>query len=306
MWRDFFFYSRGDKTAILLLSVGIVLTLFAIWVVPRFHPDGVEGGVVADSTLNAFRASISEKQRMRDSLYSYPKSVVANKQQKAINPVAFDPNLADSLTLLNLGLPSYVARNILNYRARGGVFRTPESLAKIYGLTDEYYRALQPYVYISEQFLSKRNTVLQQKEIVATVRDSVFKYPEGIVIDLNAADTAELKKIPGIGSAYARRIVAYRTRLGGFYKVEQLQEQPALSPDLNRWFTVNTPPTGLMNINKANIEQLRNHPYLNFYQAKAIIEYRRKRGKLKHLSQLSLYEEFTAEDLERLEHYVEL
>ena len=44
------------------------------------------------------------------------------------------------------------------------------------------------------------------------------------MLDLNRADTAELKKIPGIGSGIARLIVNYRQRLGGFYQIEQLQE----------------------------------------------------------------------------------
>ena len=50
------------------------------------------------------------------------------------------------------------------------------------------------------------------------------KFPEGIRVELNTADTATLKKIPGIGSYYARRIVDYRNRLGGFVSVAQLKE----------------------------------------------------------------------------------
>lgn len=52
----------------------------------------------------------------------------------------------------------------------------------------------------------------------------VPKLKKGQYIDLNAADTTALKRIPGIGSSFARRIVKYRHLLGGFYVVEQLQE----------------------------------------------------------------------------------
>ena len=74
--------------------------------------------------------------------------------------------------------------------------------------------------------------------------------------------------------------------------------------DMLRWFKLGNAPIHRINANKAGLDKLRSHPYMNFYQAKVIIEYRRKKGKLKSLSQLSLYEEFTEKDLERLSHYL--
>ena len=59
-----------------------------------------------------------------------------------------------------------------------------------------------------------------------------------------------------------------------------------------------------INLNRVGIERLRNHPYINFYQAKALVEYRKKKGILHNLKPFALYEEFTESDLERLSHYV--
>ena len=132
----------------------------------------------------------------------------------------------------------------------------------------------------------------------------VFKYPEGTKVDLNRADTTELQQVPGIGSGIARMIVAYRNRLGGFYTVDQLKEIEYVEDGLLKWFTVTTDSIRRIPVNRAGLDRLRNHPYLNFYQAKVIVEYRRKRGKLTSLSQLSLYEEFTEKDLQRLSHYL--
>ena len=131
-----------------------------------------------------------------------------------------------------------------------------------------------------------------------------FKYPEGTLVDVNAADTTELKKIPGIGSGIARRIVAYRNRLGGFYSLEQLNEVEFVSADLLKWFKLESDSIRKLPINRVGLDQLRAHPYINFYQAKVIVEYRRKRGEIKSLSQLSHYEEFTEKDLKRLSAYV--
>lgn len=58
------------------------------------------------------------------------------------------------------------------------------------------------------------------------------------MIDLNRADTTELKKIPGIGIGIARAIVAYRNQLGGFYDVGQLQELKWITSDMQHWFKV--------------------------------------------------------------------
>lgn len=121
---------------------------------------------------------------------------------------------------------------------------------------------------------------------------------------MNRADTAELKRIPGIGSGIARMIVSYRERLGGFYSVEQIDEIDALGSEAKKWFEVTSPVLRKLEVNKAGLDKLRNHPYMDFYKAKAIVEYRRKRGKIKSLSRLSLFEEFTEKDLEKLSPYL--
>ncbi|MDE5709688.1 MAG: helix-hairpin-helix domain-containing protein, partial [Bacteroides sp.] len=130
------------------------------------------------------------------------------------------------------------------------------------------------------------------------------KYPAGTIIDLNRADTTELKKIPGIGSEIARMIVGYRQRLGGFYSIEQLKEIHLDAARLQPWFSIDTSLIRLLNLNRAGIEKLRSHPYINFYQAKAFVEYRKKKGKFQSLKPFTLYEEFSEADLERISHYV--
>lgn len=146
---------------------------------------------------------------------------------------------------------------------------------------------------------TERKDFLPKKEYV-----KVFKYPEGTQIDVNSADTVELKKIPGIGSGIAGSIVRYRERLGGFYALNQLEEVKHVTPDLLKWFKLENDSIRKVEINKAGLDKLRAHPYLNFYQAKIIIEHRRKKGPIKSLSQLALYEEFAEKDLNRLSAYI--
>ena len=135
------------------------------------------------------------------------------------------------------------------------------------------------------------------------------KFSEGTVIEINSSDTTQLMKIPGIGSSFAKRIVGYRTILGGYYRIEQLQEVYGMYEELYEKITpyleVNPDSIKMIPANTASIDKLKAHPYLNFYQAKAIVETRKKRGELKSVNELSLLEEFTEDDFERIKYYLE-
>jgi hypothetical protein len=93
-----------------------------------------------------------------------------------------------------------------------------------------------------------------------TFRIAPEKYPSGTLVDLNRADTTELKKIPGIGSGIARLIIGYRQRLGGFYNITQLQEIHLDTTQLQSWFSIDTRAIHLINLNRSSIERLRHHP----------------------------------------------
>ena len=184
-------------------------------------------------------------------------------------------------------------------------FHHPEDFRKIYGLTEEQYQTLLPYIQIAKSSETREpGDTVQLLTAKSTQRDTIFKYQPGTVISLNSADTTELKKIPGIGSVIARRIVNYRKRLGAFCRIEQLQEIQLKAEKLRPWFSIDAGQIHRINLNKASLERMTYHPYINFYQAKVIVEYRKKKGNIKSLKQLSLYEEFTPADFERLEPYV--
>ena len=300
MWKDFFYFSLSERRAIYVLLVLMAVLVVAIVWTPSLEVQSVNVVAEADSLVlsrkyNEERKSFTKKERIQEEV--------------SIILTPFDPNLADSIEFLRLGLPSYVIKNVIKYRQKGGRFSTPESFARIYGLTEAKFKELQPYIYISEEFIKKpnRKKSAQERPKREEKVDSLqkpFKYPEGTLVDVNTADTTELKKIPGIGGGIARRIVAYRNRLGGFYTLEQLNEVEFVTADLLKWFKLESDSVRKLSINRDGLDKLRAHPYINFYQAKVIVEYRRKKGEIKSLSQLALYEEFTEKDLKRLSAYI--
>ena len=223
----------------------------------------------------------------------------------------FDPNTADSTTLLQLGLKRWQVRNLLKYRAAGGTYRKSSDLRRLYGMTDSMYLALEPYICIDTLRFARRDTIR---------RDSIpLKYKslkKDTIIELNSADTLSLQCIRGIGSGIAKQIVRYREQLGGYYSAEQIRDIARLREydrDTLIYFTFDSVLPHLtacadsirpVPVNHSSVQRLQHHPYLRFEQAKALYTLRRNRFKLKSIDELRSLPEFTEQDLERLKWYL--
>ena len=134
-----------------------------------------------------------------------------------------------------------------------------------------------------------------------------IKLQQGETIELNSADTTLLKMIPGIGSGYANRIVKYRNLLGGYATISQLKEvwgmDDYLYADIVPFITLETPVRRL-SVNKAPLEELSRHPYLNYKQAKVITDIRERKGNIESMKRLTMLEEFNDRDIKRLTPYL--
>lgn len=151
---------------------------------------------------------------------------------------------------------------------------------------------------------ARRDTVVRRDSI--TYPRYTRKQPPASPLDLNTADSTMLVTLPGIGPYYASRILSYRRKLGGYTSNSQILEIDGIPDSVVRWFVItDTARAVRISVNSATLSQLRSHPYINFYQARAIIEMRRERGNIKGPDQLSFMEEFTDQDLVRLEPYLD-
>lgn len=174
---------------------------------------------------------------------------------------------------------------------------------------------------INRQFYSEKKSLRDQqsntdKRLSDSYIDSSFersffddmKLTEGETIFLNESDTADWKKIPGIGSVYASRIVKYRNLLGGFVSVNQLREVYGIDDELFAKIYPYIKTDGKYTkiaVNKLEFKQLLRHPYLNYKQVKVIVDLRRRKGNISSINELALLDEFTAEDIERLNPYLQ-
>ena len=292
MIREFFYIQKSDRKVLLTLLVVIVSVFTMIF---------LTGG---DSTDTTTQQKDSSKSRTNKGNY------YSSYTPKKVERFTFDPNTADSTQLLRLGLQPWQVRNIYKYRAAGGIYRKPLDFAKLYGLTVKQYRELEPYIRISSDYMPASTlandkesfTRKEPKDSVTYQRPVKIKETEHIV--LNTADTTSLITIPGIGPYYARKIVQYGNRLGGYVSVDQLDEIDDFPTEAKKYLVINNPTPKKLNINLLSLNELKRHPYINFYQAKAITDYRRLHGAIKSLNDLRLLKDFTPEVIKRLTPYV--
>ena len=165
-------------------------------------------------------------------------------------------------------------------------------------------------VYVRTKVVYRDTTYRRGKALSEVEYDSIKahyqeKIKPGEHVVLNTADTTALKTVPGIGPYYARKVVEYGQRLGGYVSVDQLDEIEGFPLDAKDYLVIEGASPHRLNVNTLSLNELRKHPYLNFYQAKAITDYRRLHGPLKSLQDLRLSKDFPPEAIARLESYVE-
>ena len=286
-FKDFFYFIKSDRRAIVALGCVAVFAIGVLLVVDAWKDK--ENGTIAKEKV----------------------SVEDEKDEERVEVVMreFDPNTVDSLTLIGFGLKAWKVKNFLHYRAAGKVFRSAEEMGKTYGWTEEDVERVRGYVRVGKEYEKKDVKKWEMREKMEEREDrqtyTSNKFQTLTKVDVNMADTALLRRVPGIGGKISEAIVAYRKKLGGFYSVEQLRELKIVSPELLEWFEVSSSPDiQRLNINKASFQALNSHPYISYEQTKALLQYIRLYGKVKDEQALLETGLFTKEEVERLKPYL--
>jgi DNA uptake protein ComE-like DNA-binding protein len=299
--REYFSFSRKERTAVLILVVLIMIVLL----LPDFFPgaDDLKVDMVklkpAAGTLQPAGSPdliagdngtpLTNKWTGKDNNFSQP-GLQGSSQKKLFY---FDPNLLPVEGWKMLGLRDKTIATIHNYISKGGKFRNREDISKIYGLHADEIERLMPYIRIKNNNEKLKQHAGEFRFSEAAPRQTYstshsLSIPQAI--DINQADTMQLIALPGIGSKLAARIVLFRQKLGGFYSVNQLSEVYGL-PDstfrkLKPVFSLSNAAEPWININTTEVDQLRQHPYLKWNVAAAIVAYRKQHGNYEALDDL--------------------
>lgn len=219
----------------------------------------------------------------------------------------FDPNSINEQQWQAMGISARTARTIRNYLAKGGRFRKAEDLRKIWGFRRSDAERLIPHVRIREA--SDRSDQPRTPPSFGLQPKSVFRPRIPLRVRLNTTDSSHWEALPGIGPGYARRILRYRERLGGFIRPEQVGETYQLPDSVFQKILPYLEASGSegvrqLPINSISIDSLGRHPYCGYVKARLIVRYREQHGAYVRLEDLLNIETLEESWLSRIRPYL--
>lgn len=309
-WLKIYFdFSKREFNGLLVL-VGLIALLSAIpyiyeWVLPE--KENVKEEIAALQKLLLIESRLNKRSPAGRNWSDTGK--IPSEDPGKLKPFNFDPNHTTVQQWQQLGLSAAQARVMVRYTGKGGQFNEKEDLQKMYVISPETYERLAPYIEIDKEALRekrRRDPGMQFKPGYSKM-PQLLKSPMA-VIALHSADTIELDQVKGIGPAFARRIFKYRTRLGGFYKKEQLLEVYGMDSikykEIRDQLSLDPRQISQIYINRVGFEELRTHPYLDFKQINAILQYRKQHGNYLNIADLKKVLILPAATVEKLAPYI--
>ena len=252
--KDYFQFNKKERNGILLLSFILLLTIMYYNIMYLF--------------IDKQKTDFSEF----DNLIPETEDVIEKQQTDSL--FVFNPNTLNDKGWSMLGLTEKQISIFRNYQSSGIVFYSSEDLSKCYAISDDFVNRVADFIIFPQR---------KEKKEKVKIKKSDEKSDEQLqIIDLNSADSILLIRINGVGPFYSKQILEYREKLGGFISYTQFSEIWGLEKlDINNFKNqtkIDTTFIKKININSATFDQLYFHPYINYNQSKAIINYRLQHG----------------------------
>ncbi len=277
-WKDLFYFSRIERTGIMVLLVLIIMVLLAPALLRLGHRQTPVDFTAFRQAIQMFReqqAEIHARQQTEHPQAVKPDEPLPSGPAFRLHP--FDPNLLSQQQWQDMGIPEHISRTIQNYMKAGGSFRYKEDLARIYTIDDTLFAALEPFIDLPAK--AAKPITLPETSFSSKKRTGP-SVP--LVININQADTLELTRLYGIGPVFSRRIVEYRTLLGGYHEVNQLMEVFGMDSTrmagIAQHVVTDTVPMKKIDLNTAPFDELLHHPYISYNVANSIINLRKQHG----------------------------
>jgi len=288
------YISKRNRTALII----VILISIVIVYIPRFSQaleNPTSSIQVSEVDILETRNRISNYQKQKKRFYAQNKN---RKSKYKSPPTKFDPNNYSLKEWINLGLSEKQANVVIKFTSRG--IKSNEDLKRVFVISDELFDLIKDStVYaINPSFTSEKKEEFKQK-----------KKPE-LLVELNRASQEDLMKINGIGEAFAKWIINYRTRLGGFYNKNQLLEVWKMDLDkflvIEPYLEVNSAVLYKLKLNSITVDELKKHPYLNWNIANSIIKIRDKKGGFSSIDEIKESVLIDEECFEKLKPYLSL
>jgi len=271
--------TKKERKGILFFVILLLITQFSPALLDYFYPAPLPE-FSSEAELNAML-----RLRNTDSLQKFSKAEAGSSKVNYEKPFreneakvrlfAFDPNTLSVAGWQSLGISEKTATGIRKYISHGGKFRQPDDLKKIWGLSAAKLDLLLPYVKIAAE--EKSTPSFTRYDENKAQQKSAQK-----AIDINLADSAQWETLPGFGAKLSARMVQFRQKLGGFHQIEQVAELYGLKDSVfqavKTRLMITKIPLRQININLDQAVEMKNHPYLGYRLANAIVAYRESHG----------------------------
>lgn len=262
--NNFFGFNKQQRNGLLILSI----ISFCLLLVRIIYPYFINQDNIVIENLPLIERKI-------DRAYDSSQKQISNnfsEDKKVLSLFVFDPNSVSFDQLLQLGFKEKTARTFLKFRDKGFVFKEKKDIQKVYGISDNFFAQLEPFILIENKKVSE-NTAVQKEQSrnAAQTKERV---------ELNSADSLMLIELNGIGPAFAKRILKYRTILGGYTTIQQLKEVYGFNDELYEKvkgaFKIDVSLVKKIDLNKDDFKVINKHPYLSYELTKSIFDSRRK------------------------------
>lgn len=304
--KEYLNFTRRERNGSMVLLSIITMLIIVPFLFPLFIKRKVYDHTVFAKEIAALKVKAADTAawERRNSHYQDPPQYSQPQGSQAHQGTLFyfDPNTLDATGWQKLGIRDKTIATIQKYISKGGHFYKSADIHKIWGLSDQDKRRLEPYIKIPASFNQPLAAVYTPP---APVERKVYT---PAAIDINSADTTSYISLPGIGSKLAQRIVTFRNNLGGFYKIDQVAETFGL-PD-STWqkirprLLLSNPAVKQLNINTCTLDELKTHPYIRYVIANAIIQYRTQHGKFNSIYELTKINIITQEFISKISAYI--
>lgn len=314
-------FSKKERTGIILLVPVILIIAF----LPFFQTQPEESRISpTDSIWLATAAQLQEKSTNESSdapgdpsgavTGSFPIDNTEGSYNSPAKAVVFnfDPNTLDAGGFKKLGLRDKTIQTLINYRNKGGKFRKPEDLAKVYGLRTDEFQRLRPYIVIAGNQITRSYAAENPGD--PSSGEQNYKPAEKKsrylpkTIEINNAGIADFESLYGIGNKLATKIVHFRDKLGGFYSIEQVGETYGV-PDstfqkIKTQLKVDIASIKKININTASYDELNNHPYISAKLAFQVLKQRKEKGNFSGIGDIKELAAQTNDSYEKISKYI--
>lgn len=283
--KQYFTFNNRQRNGVIVLIAVIVLLIISIQLAPYIVKQPAIEFVEIPKLTKPFSntlAADSSTYVVQSSIY--PELSENKMEENKITLFEFNPNSVTADELKRLGFSKKLVHTFINYRNKGGRFYKKTDLKKIYGVNENFYCSIEPYI----TFDLKNNYASAEIEMLNVKRQNTIANEQPI--EINSADSITLLQLKGVGPAFAHRIISYRTNLGGFYNLQQLKEiygiDSALFSLISNQLVLNANEIRLINLNTANVNELKKHPYIKYAIANLIINYRNQHGAYTNIEEI--------------------